>query len=51
MIDKICKEFKQQYNKDYKVIVVNNGYIPDIIKSLEEQDIKVVEFYCGEDRK
>lgn len=51
MIDKICKKFSEKYNKDYKVIVVKNGYIPDIIEELKKDDINVVSFFCGQDRK
>lgn len=51
MIDKICKKFSVKYNKEYKIIIVKNGYIPDIIEELKKDDINVVSFFCGQDRK
>jgi len=51
MIDKICQQFQYKYKKDYQIIIVKNGYIPDIVKDLENQNIKITKFFCGEDRK
>lgn len=52
MIDLVCRDLSEKYNKDYIVDIFNVGYVPFIYeKVLQEHNVEISVVYCGTDRK